>query len=393
MSSEKYDIAVFNGNADILDSSIGNLNTQLNSKVDKVSGKQLSTNDLTNALKQNYDSAYSHSTSTHAPANAEKNTIVTIKQNGKNLTPDDNRIVDLGTVLTGGEQTSTSSADGGSNVYIFSDGSTITVKNGSKGSQGNPGKDGTNGTSVTVASVSESDTDGGNNTITFSDGTSITIKNGTKGAKGDKGDAGINATTTAVASTIANGLMNSTDKANLNTVMSTLALATCATARNVAAKVATLANFVLKPGATIVVKFTDTTTANPSSGNLTLNVNNTGAKTIAFTRNGAIGALTYTSAGAFYNNLAHVFTYNGTYWVCLSYNADNNTWTSFKGATASANGTAGYIPAPTKGNQDKFFRADGTWAIPSTGSGTISYSATEPTALENNMTWIGSKGD
>ena len=116
LPSEKYDVAVFNGNADILDSSIGNLNTQLNSKVDKVSGKELSTNDLTNALKQNYDSAYSHSTSTHAPANAEKNTIVTIKQNGENLTPDDNRIVDLGTVLTGGEQTSTSSADGGSNV-------------------------------------------------------------------------------------------------------------------------------------------------------------------------------------------------------------------------------------------------------------------------------------
>ena len=191
----------------------------LNNKVDKLSGKELSTNDLTNALKQNYDSAYLHSSSTHAPANAEKNTIVTIKQNGKNLTPDDNRIVDLGTVLVGGEQTSTSSADGGSNVYTFSDGSTITVKNGSKGSQGNPGKDGTNGTngtSVTVASVSESDTDGGNNTITFSDGTSITIKNGKKGAKGDKGDAGTNATTTAVATTSTNGLMSKDDKSKLD---------------------------------------------------------------------------------------------------------------------------------------------------------------------------------
>ena len=188
----------------------------LNNKVDKLSGKELSTNDLTNALKQNYDSAYSHSTSTHAPTNAEKNTIIAIKQNGKNLTPDDNRIVDLGTVLTGGEQTSTSSADGGSNVYTFSDGSTITVKNGSKGSQGNPGKDGTNGTngiSVTVASVSESDTDGGNNTITFSDGTIITIKNGTKG---DKGDAGTNATITAVATTSANGLMSKDDKSKLD---------------------------------------------------------------------------------------------------------------------------------------------------------------------------------
>lgn len=36
----------------------------------------------------------------------------------------------------GGSQTTTSTADGGSNVYTFKDGSTITVKNGSKGSTG-----------------------------------------------------------------------------------------------------------------------------------------------------------------------------------------------------------------------------------------------------------------
>ena len=39
-------------------------------------------------------------------------------------------------VLTGGRQTTTSSADDGVNVYTFSDGSTISVKNGSKGSTG-----------------------------------------------------------------------------------------------------------------------------------------------------------------------------------------------------------------------------------------------------------------
>lgn len=50
------------------------------------------------------------------------------------------------------------------------------------------GKDGTNGTSVTVKSVSESTTDGGNNVVTFSDGKTVTIKNGSKGSKGDKGD-------------------------------------------------------------------------------------------------------------------------------------------------------------------------------------------------------------
>lgn len=45
--------------------------------------------------------------------------------------------VDLSNYLQkGGSQTTTSTADGGSNVYTFTDGSTITVKNGSKGSTG-----------------------------------------------------------------------------------------------------------------------------------------------------------------------------------------------------------------------------------------------------------------
>ena len=46
-------------------------------KVDKVAGKGLSTNDLTNALKTNYDNAYTHSQSTHAPSNAQKNSDIT----------------------------------------------------------------------------------------------------------------------------------------------------------------------------------------------------------------------------------------------------------------------------------------------------------------------------
>lgn len=45
----------------------------LSGKVDKVEGKGLSTNDLTNTLKSNYDTAYTHSQSTHAPSNAQKN--------------------------------------------------------------------------------------------------------------------------------------------------------------------------------------------------------------------------------------------------------------------------------------------------------------------------------
>lgn len=55
---------------------------------------------------------------------------------------------------------------------------------------GKDGKDGQDGTSVTVSSVSESSADGGNNVITFSDGKTITIKNGSKGSKGDAGQSG-----------------------------------------------------------------------------------------------------------------------------------------------------------------------------------------------------------
>lgn len=64
------------------------LNSAIGNKVDKVSGKGLSTNDLTNALKSNYDAAYTHSQAAHAPSNAERNTVVGIQKNGTDLTPD-----------------------------------------------------------------------------------------------------------------------------------------------------------------------------------------------------------------------------------------------------------------------------------------------------------------
>ncbi len=75
----------------------------------------------------------------------------------------------------------------------------ITDKNGTKnttvndGADGQPGENGSNGkdgTSVTVKSVSESTVDGGSNVVTFSDGKTITIKNGSKGSTGETGAAG-----------------------------------------------------------------------------------------------------------------------------------------------------------------------------------------------------------
>lgn len=65
--------------SDSLNTAIGKLEKALDGKqasgsyVTAVSGKGLSTNDLTNALKSNYDAAYTHSQAAHAPSNAEKN--------------------------------------------------------------------------------------------------------------------------------------------------------------------------------------------------------------------------------------------------------------------------------------------------------------------------------
>lgn len=53
---------------------------------------------------------------------------------------------------------------------------------------------GDDGTSVTVKSVSESTADGGSNVVTFSDGKTLTVKNGSKGSKGDKGDTPVKGT-------------------------------------------------------------------------------------------------------------------------------------------------------------------------------------------------------
>ena len=58
----------------------------LENKVGKVDGKGLSTNDLTDELKANYDVAYDHSIAAHAPVDAQANIIESIKVNGTALT-------------------------------------------------------------------------------------------------------------------------------------------------------------------------------------------------------------------------------------------------------------------------------------------------------------------
>ena len=61
---------------------------------------------LTNALKANYDKAFAHSQSAHAPSNAERNKIDSVKVNGSALSIDStDRSVNVNVPITGGDVT------------------------------------------------------------------------------------------------------------------------------------------------------------------------------------------------------------------------------------------------------------------------------------------------
>lgn len=54
---------------------------------------------------------------------------------------------------------------------------------------------------------------------------------------------------------------------------------------------------------------------------------------------------------------------NGTYTI----SATNTTYSNMTGASASAAGAAGLVPAPAAGDQDKYLKGDGTWATVQSG--------------------------
>lgn len=55
---------------------------------------------ITSTLVERWNNAYTHSTQTHAPVNAEENKIEGIKLNGNVVSPDADRVVDLGSIPT-----------------------------------------------------------------------------------------------------------------------------------------------------------------------------------------------------------------------------------------------------------------------------------------------------
>ena len=97
-------------------------------------------------------------------------------------------------VLTGGSQTTTSTTDGGVNVYTFSDGSTISVKNGSKGSTGPQGPKGATGPQGPQGPK-------GDTGATGPAGTTSTIKAAAGSSIGSVGTPSVTATTSGTTTT------------------------------------------------------------------------------------------------------------------------------------------------------------------------------------------------
>ena len=111
---------------------------------------------------------------------------------------------------------------------------------------------------------------------------------------------------------------------------------TCSTEATTAEKAITLTdatNFSLRAGVSIVVKFTNTNTAQ----NPTLNVNSTGAKSVWF--NTAIVTTSSLNASGQANRPIQ-YVYDGTNWVFMGWSADNNTTYSAMSTSELTTGTA-----------------------------------------------------
>lgn len=121
--------------------------------------------------------------------------------------------------IEGGHRITVTDANGAKTVDVM-DGAQgpqgIQGPAGPQGPKGADGAKGADGTSVTVESVSESTADGGSNVVTFSDGKTLTVKNGSKGSKGDKGDKGDTGATGAAGKDGSNGADGYTPQKNID---------------------------------------------------------------------------------------------------------------------------------------------------------------------------------
>ena len=337
---------------------------------------------LTNALKKNYDAAYTHSTQAHAPSNAQANVIETVKVNGTALTPsskavdisvptkvsqltndagykttDNNTTYGLGAnasaangnakiTLTGSDSSSKSvtiKGSGATTVTTDANGAVVVTSTNTVYSHPNSGV--TAGTYKSVTVNAQGHVTGGSNPTTLA-GYGITDA----AAKSHKhGNADI---TDVDASKITSGTI---DIARLpKGALERCVIVTDDTARFALTTDAVQIGDTVKVTATSKMYFViDDTKLNTEAG---YTVYTAGTAT-SVPWSGVTGKpSTYTPSA----HTQAISTITGLQ-AALDSKAANSDMT---GATADANGTHGLVPAPAKGNQGQFLRGDGKWATP-----------------------------
>ena len=337
---------------------------------------------LTNALKKNYDAAYTHSTQAHAPSNAQANVIETVKVNGTALTPsskavdisvptkvsqltndagykttDNNTTYGLGAnasaangnakiTLTGSDSSSKSvtiKGSGATTVTTDANGAVVVTSTNTVYSHPNSGV--TAGTYKSVTVNAQGHVTGGSNPTTLA-GYGITDA----AAKSHKhGNADI---TDVDASKITSGTI---DIARLpKGALERCVIVTDDTARFALTTDSVQIGDTVKVTATSKMYFViDDTKLNTEAG---YTVYTAGTAT-SVPWSGVTGKpSTYTPSA----HTQAISTITGLQ-AALDSKAANSDMT---GATADANGTHGLVPAPAKGNQGQFLRGDGTWATP-----------------------------
>lgn len=167
-----------------LGSDIEKMNNDRNEEMQQVSGKMITASDVVNSAVFKADMEARE-------AEIQESTIGGVKVNGKALQKDTDRMVNVPIptdYIVSGNQTTTSTADGGANVYTFTraDGTTDTFRclNGNKGEQGIQGEQGPQG----IQGPKGDKGDTGPQGIQGEKGD--TGPKGDTGAKGDKGDTG-----------------------------------------------------------------------------------------------------------------------------------------------------------------------------------------------------------
>lgn len=337
---------------------------------------------LTNALKKNYDAAYTHSTQAHAPSNAQANVIETVKVNGTALTPsskavdisvptkvsqltndagykttDNNTTYGLGAnasaangnakiTLTGSDSSSKSvtiKGSGATTVTTDANGAVVVTSTNTVYSHPNSGV--TAGTYKSVTVNAQGHVTGGSNPTTLA-GYGITDA----AAKSHKhGNADI---TDVDASKITSGTI---DIARLpKGALERCVIVTDDTARFALTTDSVQIGDTVKVTATSKMYFViDDTKLNTEAG---YTVYTAGTAT-SVPWSGVTGKpSTYTPSA----HTQAISTITGLQ-AALDSKAANSDMT---GATADANGTHGLVPAPAKGNQGQFLRGDGKWATP-----------------------------